>query len=172
MPHPIYVRALTPPERQALDTGLRSSDAFVLRRCQILLASAEGQTATAIARGLRCCSQTVRNALRAFNAQGLAGLQAGSSRPKSAQPLLRLDQRDAFLEILHQSPRAFGKSQSFWTLDLLGEVSVEKGLLPRRVTRETMRLTMKRMQINWKRAKHWITSPDRAYARKRGRETD
>jgi len=37
-----------------------------------------------IARGLRCATQTVRNGVRAFNAGGLAALEAGSSRPRSA----------------------------------------------------------------------------------------
>ena len=38
---PIFVRPLTDAERTALTMGLRSSDAFVLRRCQMLLASNE-----------------------------------------------------------------------------------------------------------------------------------
>ncbi len=42
---PIFVRTLTDDERQALEQGLRSKDAFVLRRCQILLASARGERA-------------------------------------------------------------------------------------------------------------------------------
>jgi transposase len=168
----LFVKNLTEADREALQAGLRSSDAFTLRRSQILLASAKGQNPTQIADALGCCSQTVRNSIRAFETRRLACLQAGSSRPKTVQPLLRADQRDAFLKLLHQSPRLFGKDRSLWTLDLLGEVCVEKELLPRTVTREAMRLYMKRMGIDWKRAKHWITSPDPAYARKRGRETD
>jgi len=45
MKPPKFVRALTADERVALEAGLRSSDAFVLRRCQILLASARGERA-------------------------------------------------------------------------------------------------------------------------------
>ena len=41
----IFVRNLTEEEQQSLIAGLRSSDAFVLRRSQILLASARGETA-------------------------------------------------------------------------------------------------------------------------------
>jgi hypothetical protein len=35
---------------------------------------------------------------------------------------------------------------------------------------ETMRRSIKRLGANWKRAKHWITSPDPQYAqgKKRG----
>ncbi len=45
---PIFIRSLTENERQQIQAGLRSSDAFVLRRCQILLASARGERAIAM----------------------------------------------------------------------------------------------------------------------------
>jgi transposase len=82
MKSPIFVRTLSKKERKALDAGLRSSDAFVLRRCQILLASSRGERAPRIAENLGCGSQTVRNAIHDFNERGLGALQAGSSRPK------------------------------------------------------------------------------------------
>jgi hypothetical protein len=47
----------------------------------MLLASAAGQLTTAIARPLRCNDQTVRNAIHAFHACGLAAVQPPSSRP-------------------------------------------------------------------------------------------
>src|SRR5258707_118409 len=71
MRSPIFVRPLTDAERQALTAGLRSPDAFVLRRCQILLASARGERAPRIAEQLGCDDQTVLDALHAFNARGL-----------------------------------------------------------------------------------------------------
>ena len=46
MPKAIFVRSLTAPERIALEAGVRSPDAFMLRRCQILLANARGETYT------------------------------------------------------------------------------------------------------------------------------
>jgi hypothetical protein len=46
---PIFVRPLSEVERSALEKGLRSADAFVLRRCQMLLASARGERAPRIA---------------------------------------------------------------------------------------------------------------------------
>ena len=42
MRNPIFIRPLTEDERQHIQKGLRSSDAFVLRRCQILTGSARG----------------------------------------------------------------------------------------------------------------------------------
>src|SRR5262249_51017949 len=81
MKKPVFVRPLTDAERAQLAPGLRSSDAFTLRRSQILLASARGEPAPHIARHLGCDSQTVRNAIAAFNTTGWAALRKGSSRP-------------------------------------------------------------------------------------------
>src|SRR5215204_3678483 len=82
MKRPIFVRPFTDAERETLEAGLRSSDAFTLRRCQILLASDRGENAYQIARSLGCNPQTVRNAIHAFNREGLPGaLRQGSKRP-------------------------------------------------------------------------------------------
>ena len=43
--YPIYVRPLSDEERSVLRERLRSADAFVLRRAQIVLASAAGEHA-------------------------------------------------------------------------------------------------------------------------------
>ncbi|SER69106.1 Winged helix-turn helix, partial [Azotobacter beijerinckii] len=88
MKAPLFVRPLTTEERQALQAGLRAREAFTLRRCQILLASADGKTATEIAALFGCATQTVRNTLRAFAAEGLACLSEKSHRPKRVRPLL------------------------------------------------------------------------------------
>ena len=77
MVRPIFVRDLTDDERQAIEDGLRSPDASVLRRCQILVASAGGDTARQIAASLGCSDQWVRNVIHAFNADGLAALEPG-----------------------------------------------------------------------------------------------
>lgn len=69
---PLFIRPLTEDEQRQIQAGLHSSDAFVLRRCQILRASARGERAPAIARQLGCDDQTVRNVIHQFNAQGLA----------------------------------------------------------------------------------------------------
>src|SRR3954464_5964765 len=88
MSPPLFVRTLTDPERQALRDGLRSPDAFTLRRCQILLASAEGLRPAQIAERLGCASQSARNAIRAFQAEGLDCLGEKSHRPTSVRPAL------------------------------------------------------------------------------------
>lgn len=163
----LFVPLLTTGQRQALSDGLRSAEAFTVRRAQILLASADGKAPSAIARELRCTSPTARNAIHAFTRDGLDCLHEKSSRPHTAQPLLGPSRAEPLKEVLHQRPRAFGKPTSLWTLDLVAEVCHAKGWTPRVVSGGTIRQALKRLGIGWKRAKHGITSPDPAYARKK-----
>ncbi len=63
----LLLRPLTDEELTAIRAGLRASDAFVLRRCQILLASRDGLAAQAIADQLHCDDETVRRVITAFH---------------------------------------------------------------------------------------------------------
>lgn len=82
----LFVRPLSEEERVRQEAGLRSKDVVVLRRCQLLLASARGEQASAIAPALRCDSQTVRNAITAFARSGLAVLIPGKRGPRRPAP--------------------------------------------------------------------------------------
>jgi transposase len=170
MRRPIYVRPLSDAERKTLETGLRSSDAFVLRRCQILLASDRGENAYQIARFLGCNPQSARNAIHEFNDGGLkAALRRGSSRPHTIHAAFDSEGAERLREMLHRDPRQFGKPTSLWTLDLAAQVSFEEGLTEGRVSGETIRATLARLGVRWERAKRWIESPDPEYERKKGR---
>jgi transposase len=171
MKPPTFVRPLTDPERSAILAGFRSPDAFTLRRCQILLQSADGRRPSEIAAALRCATQTVRNAIAAFEAEGAACLEPKSHRPKSARPALDAAAAERLRALLHRSPRDFGKSTSLWTLDLAAEVARAEGITARLMSGESIRQALKRLGVGWKRAKTWITSPDPAYLRKKSRGT-
>jgi transposase len=160
-----YVRPLTPEERTALEAGHHSDDAFVLRRSQIVLASAAGESVPTIATRVGRTERSVHVVLDAFEARGLACLRRRSSRPHTIHPAFPAARAEALRARLHQSPRTFDKATSLWTLELAADVSVEQGLTPTRVTGETIRATLVRLGVKWQRAKHWITSPDPEYAR-------
>lgn len=167
----MFVRPLTPEERVQLQAGIRSADGFVLRRCQIILASSRGQTPAQIATSVGRTPQGVRNVIHSFNQQGLACLEQRSNRPKRLRTLLDDSSLEALRELLHQNPRTFDKPTSLWTLELAAQVSFEQGLTPYQVSAETIRQALKRLGKNWKRAKKWISSPDPEYQRKKGRGT-
>jgi transposase len=172
MSTPIFVRPLSEEEQQQVQAGLRSSDAFVLRRCQILLASARGERATVIARQLGCDDQTVRNVVTGFNSKGVAVLQAGSSRPHRLHQAIADHDLPRLRELMQRGPRSFGKPTSVWTLGLLAEICHQEGLTRERVSGETIRQAVLRLGESWKRAKQRISSPDPLYQQKKEHETD
>jgi hypothetical protein len=53
----------------------------------------------------------------------------------------------------------------------VAQVCHQRGWTPRVLSGEAIRLVLKRLGVGWKRAKHWITSPDPEYARKKKRAT-
>lgn len=167
MKPPLFVRALTAAERAALRRGLRSPEAFTLRRSQILLASAGGQRPAQVAAALGCATQTVRDAIRAFHAEGVGCLAPKSKAPKTTHPAWPRDRDDDLKALLHQSPRTFGKPTSLWTLALAAEVCHAKGWTARVLSAEAIRKALLRLSVGWKRAKHWLTSPDPDYAKKK-----
>jgi transposase len=174
MKPPIFVRELSKKERESLEGSLRSKDAFVMRRCQILLASARGHSPLKkIAESLGCASQTARNAIHDFNERGLGALTPGSSPPKRTRgAAFDGEGAERLRGMLHRCPREFGRESSLWTLAMAAEVSFEEGLTNERVSGETIRATLSRLLgVRWRRAKRWITSPDPLYERKKGAAT-
>jgi transposase len=165
----LYVRPLREAEREALEAALRSPDAFVLRRAQILLASARGEQVGAIAATVGFSGQAVRQVIHAFHREGLGVLQRRPTAPHTLYYCFDTPAAERLREILHQSPRSYGKQTSVWTLELAAEVAYEQGLTAWRVSDETVRATLARMGVRWQRAKHWIDSPDPEYARKKAR---
>lgn len=168
MKTPIFVRSLSEKERETLQAGLRSKDAFTLRRSQMLLASSKGHEVPRIAENLGCGQQTVRDAIHDFDARGVDALAAKSSRPKRTRDAFDEESAEALRGLLHRSPREFGRQTSLWTLSMAAEVAFEEGITPRLLSGETIRATLSRLLgVKWQRAKRWITSPDPLYERKK-----
>jgi transposase len=111
----VFVRIVTTQERQQLEAGLRSADAFRLRRCQIVLASESGAGVPRIARQVGCSEQTVRNVVHTVNTQGVACLQRTSSRPHTTRGRVGSREAQRLQALLPQSPRTFGHPTSLWT---------------------------------------------------------
>src|SRR5574341_2492591 len=112
---PGYVRALTDAENDELEKGLRSSSAFTVRRSQIVLMSSRDRlTAQEITERLQCSDQCVREAIRAFEAEGLASLKPKSRARHDEQQALDVAGRDWLQAVIRQSPRLYGYEGSLW----------------------------------------------------------
>jgi transposase len=123
-----------------------------------------------IAATLGCNDQTARNVIRGFERDGIdACLTRRSSRAHTIHAKVDAVGCEQLRALLHQSPRTFGKPTGVWTLELVAEVAFAEGITAERVSDETIRQAMRRLDVRWKRAKEWITSPDPEYARKKVR---
>lgn len=171
MSAPVFVRPFTDEERQALDEATAADDPFTRRRVQILRFSQQGLIAPQIADGLGCVHQTVLSAIHDFNARGLESLIPQARGPREPERLFDEDKRERLIEIAHQSPRAFDKERSHWSLEALAEVAFDEGLTEEQVSHETIRQAIHAMGVSWQRAKHWIESPDAQYALKKSSGT-
>ena len=147
--------------------GLRSADACAVRRGQSLLASAQGLRPPQTARDLACAVGTVHDAPRACARAGPACLQAKPSRPQTVRPYLGPEHADALNDLLHHRPRLFGQPAGVWALPRVAPVGSAKGWTPRPLSGAAIRQALQRLGIRWRRAKHWITPPGPAYARKK-----
>jgi hypothetical protein len=83
MRHTQSLGPLSDEERQQLKAGLRSSNAFTLRRCQILLASSEGEELTRVAHLVGCTRTTVRNVIKDFCSRGIICVHEEQRRPNA-----------------------------------------------------------------------------------------
>jgi len=167
MKPPLFVRPLTAVEAAAIRVALRSPDAFTLRRAQLLSASAAGTQPAAIAAALRCASQTVRDAIRASHREGPACPEAKSRAPKTVHAARPRGRGADLRALLHQSPRAFGRPTSLWTPAGAARACFDRGWTARVLSGEDIRLVLQRLGVSWKRAKHWLTSPDPSWSPRR-----
>ena len=169
---PIYVRALTEQERRTLKKGLHSSSAFTVRRCQMFLSSAVGKTPNQIGTELHCSGQAVREAIHAFEEEGVACLQEKSHARQDQQSAFEEAGRERLRELIRLSPRQFGHETSVWTLALLAETCQREGIASRVVNADNMGYVLRQMGIEWRRAKEWIRSPDAHYEHRKKDETN
>ena len=160
---PIYVGKLSEEQTKTLNEGLRSPSAFMVRRCQILLKSAQGQNAKQIGQQLHCSDQAVRNVIRAYQQDGLACLQEKSHARHDQQATINEPGGARLKEIMRLSPRTFGYETSVWTRPLLAETLHREGYTSQLVSPSTITAALQRVGIAWRRAKKWVRSPDPHY---------
>ncbi len=167
----LYVRPLTEEEYAEVNRGQKSSSGFTVRRSQMILLSAEeGLKAQAIGSRLGCTGQTVRAAIHAFQTEGTKSLYEKTHARQDDQRAVKAVDQERLREIIRRSPREFDYPRRLWSLKLLAQVSFQEGLTSRVVSAETMSDTLKRMTIDWRRVRKWITSPDPHYQRKKDDE--
>lgn len=163
---PVCVRPLRPYEGQKLVRMLRQSkDAIAVRRAEIVMRSAQGESAPEIARQLYFTADYVRKVIHAFNEQGLEVLKAkyiNGGRPKKVFP----EHESQLVELALTPPNLTGQPFTHWSLEKLRDVAVLRALIPK-VSLETVRQILNDYHISLQRTKTWKESTDPQFEEKK-----
>jgi transposase len=163
----LRLRSLTDEEAGELRqlAHARTAPARTVERAQIIWRSSQGQRVPAIARDLRLCEATVRQWLKRFNAQGLAGLQdePRPGPPKSYTP----EQVSELIAAVLSKPQDLGLPFACWTLDRLAAYLGEhKGIAMKRSRIDEILIAE---GLRWHQQETWFGERvDPAFAAKRG----
>src|SRR4030095_14347212 len=82
---PLFVRVLTPEEREGLDQYSKSQNKEEGIRARVILASADGKTAVEISQSIGSHPANIKKWIRKFNADGLEGISAKNRGHKAGQ---------------------------------------------------------------------------------------
>ncbi len=151
----IRVRALTEEERRIIENlaHSRTAPARQVERAKIIWLSSQNQKGPAIAHRLGLHEQTVRDWLKRFNAQGLAGLD---DRPRPGKPRTYLsEQRSEVIATALSNPLELDQPFANWTLDRLQTYLNDiKGIGIKRSRIDQLLLTE---GLRWRQQETWFS---------------
>jgi transposase len=136
------------------------------RRAQMVLLSAQGMDAAAIAKVAFTSEDRVRDVIRNFNADGF-----GSLYPKykgGRPPKFSLPQRREIKKTAKSRPAEHGLPFSAWSLSKLAEFLVAEGVVDD-ISHEGLRVLLREEGVSFQRIKTWKASKDPDYAVKKAR---
>jgi transposase len=143
---------LTSWQRRRLRRQLTETlDARVLRRTLAVLEFDRGRSAAELARMLGVTRQSVYNWVEGYSRDH--DPQALHDEPgRGRRPLLGEDQEHLLAALLARSPQGLGYPHVSWTIPLLQEVL--ESATGRRLSEDTLRRTLRRLEYVWKRPRH------------------
>lgn len=155
----VDARPLRPHEGKKLVALMRQGkDAIAVRRAEIILASAQGDSAPEIAERLHFTPDYVRKVIHTFNESGLEALRAqyhNGGAPKRILP----EHESNLVELALTPPPLTGQPFNAWSLETLRDVAVERHLVPQMCI-EMVRRILKAHRVSLQRTKTWKKSDD------------
>ena len=143
-----------------------SGSVVTWRRAQMVLLSAQGMDAAAIAKVAFTSEDRVRDVIRNFNADGF-----GSLYPKykgGHPPKFTLPQRREIKKIAKSKPVEHDLPFSTWSLAKLADFLVAEGVVDD-ISHEGLRVLLREEGVTFQRVKTWKASKDPDYAAKKAR---
>ena len=164
----VQVREIDDDEGQRLVRIIRRGSGSVVtwRRAQMVLLSAQGMNAAAIAKVAFTSEDRVRDVIRNFNADGFSSLYPkykGGHPPK-----FTLAQRREIKKTAKSKPVEHDLPFSTWSLAKLADFLVAEGVVDD-ISHEGLRVLLREEGVSFQRVKTWKTSRDPDYAAKKAR---
>ena len=119
-----------------------------------------------IADAVGCYVQSLRNTIRAFEAQGTACLAEKPSRPNTTRNTLDENGPAGSATCSTAARVTEPRLTRLWTLALAVEVARAEGLTNRPVSGDAICRRLLPVGVGWKRAKSWVVSLDPADLRR------
>ncbi len=164
----LRVREIDDDEGQRLVRIIRRGTGSVVtwRRAQMVLLSAQGMDATAIAKVAFTSQDRVRDVIRNFNADGFSSLypKYRGGRP----PKFTLAQRREIKKTAKAKPAEYDLPFSAWSLAKLADFLVAEGVVDD-ISHEGLRILLREEGVTFQRLKTWKASKDPQYAAKKAR---
>ena len=161
-PPEVFVRELAPEEGARLKHVSKTAKYQSKRqRAMIVLASATGMSAPAIAGLVRSDESHVRKVIHAFNEEGFSSLDPDyrGGRPKKTTP----EQRDRIVSVARARPDTQGVPLTRWSLAKLAGHLAGIGVL---LSPEALRQLLIDAGLSHQRTRSWKWSPDLEFAEK------
>ena len=164
----LRVREIDDDEGRRLVRIVRRGSGSVVtwRRAQMVLLSAQGMDAAAIAKVAFTSEDRVRDVIRNFNADGFTSLypKYKGGRP----PKFTLPQRREIKKTAKSKPAEHDLPFSTWSLAKLADFLVAEGVVDD-ISHEGLRMLLREEGVSFQRIKTWKTSKDPDYAAKKAR---
>ncbi len=155
----VAVRKLSEDEARRLQRIVRrgAKDIVTWRRATVVLASAQGQKVSVIARLVQTSDDRVREMIRNFNEAGMDSLfpKWSEGRPATFTPKVRA----RICRIARQRPEKFGLPFTTWSVAKLRDHLVKRRVV-KTISKERLRQILAEEGITFQKTKSWKESPD------------
>jgi transposase len=155
----VRVRELSESEAQRLQRIVRrgAKNIVTWRRATVVLASAQGQKVSVIAKLVQTSEDRVREMIHNFNEAGMDSLfpKWSEGRPATFTPRVRA----RICRIARARPAKFGLPFTTWSLDKLRDYLVERRVV-KTISKERLRQILAEEDITFQKTKSWKESPD------------
>jgi DNA-binding NtrC family response regulator/tetratricopeptide (TPR) repeat protein/transposase len=140
----LFVRPLSPDEKESLERCAESSNKVEACRAAVILLSSEGKTALDIGQATGSHTTNIKKWINKFNVDGLEGIAVKKRGPQGGpRPRFSLGQIQEILHLSETVPSSLGYRFKEWTPQKLATAAMERGIVDR-ISHVTVRQILKR----------------------------